>query len=243
MNGETILQAKGLGISFGGVHAVKEVDFTLKKGELRCLIGPNGAGKTTFFRLLSGQYTPTRGDITFKGTKIAGMLPHQVARLGIGVKTQVPSLFEGLTVYQNLELAANCVSSGKQVGLDVEDVLRRIGLETSRDVLVSDLAHGQRQWVELGLILASKPALALLDEPAAGMTHSESLKTIEIIRQITANSSVVVVEHDMDFIKLIGENVTVFNQGEIIAEGSFQEVAKNPQVREAYLGRKDVSDA
>jgi len=243
MNNEIILEAKGLGISFGGVHAIQEVDFKLKKGELRCLIGPNGAGKTTFFRLLSGQHVPTRGEITFKGQKISGMQPYQVARLGIGVKTQVPSLFEGLTVYENLELAANRVSSGKQVAQNIEDVLERIALTEARDVLTADLSHGQRQWVELGLILASKPALALLDEPAAGMTHSEALKTVEIIKQITVNSSVVVVEHDMDFIKLIGENVTVFDQGKVIAEGTFQEVAKDPHVREAYLGRKDHSDA
>ncbi len=243
MNSEVILEAKGLGINFGGVHAIKEVDFKLRKGELRCLIGPNGAGKTTFFRLLSGQHEPTRGEITFLGHKISGMLPYQVARLGIGVKTQVPSLFEGLTVYENLELAANRVSTGKQVERDIEDVLQRIGLQDARNVKTADLSHGQRQWVELGLILASKPALALLDEPAAGMTHAEALKTIEIIKQITVNSSVVVVEHDMDFIKQIGENVTVFDRGEVIAEGTFQEVAANPHVREAYLGRKDVSDA
>ncbi len=243
MNKDFILEAKGLGVSFGGVHALKSIDFNLRKGELKCLIGPNGAGKTTFFRLLSGQHTQTRGEIVFQGQKISGMLPYQIARLGIGVKTQVPSLFEGLTVQQNLALAARRVLSNKPANRAVEHVLERISLAAERDTPARDLAHGQRQWVELGMVLVLQPALALLDEPAAGMTHAESLKTIDIIKQITSTSAVVVVEHDMDFIKLIGESVTVFDRGEIIAEGPFKTIAKDARVRAAYLGRKDVNDA
>lgn len=243
MSDDIILQAKGLGISFGGVHAVREVDFDLRKGELRCLIGPNGAGKTTFFRLLSGQHSPTRGEIIYKRKPLRNLKPYQIARLGIGVKTQVPSLFEGLSVYENLELAANQSASGAAALAVIEETLERISLTDQRNTPCQELAHGQRQWVELGQILASKPDVALLDEPAAGMTHDESLKTIEIIREITSKSSVVVVEHDMDFIKLIGERVTVFDRGAVIAEGSFNQIASNPQVREAYLGRKEVVDA
>lgn len=243
MTHEIILKTTGLGISFGGVHAVQAVDFELRKGELRCLIGPNGAGKTTFFRLLSGQYTPTRGEIIYKGKPLKSLQAYQIARLGIGVKTQVPSLFEGLTVLENIELAANRSGAGRTSAQIVADTLERIDLGAQRHVRCNELAHGQRQWVELGQILASRPDVALLDEPAAGMTHSESLKTIEIIKEITAHSSVVVVEHDMDFIKQIGENVTVFDRGAVIAQGTFKDISKNPQVREAYLGRKEISHA
>ncbi|MCF7728080.1 ABC transporter ATP-binding protein [Sulfitobacter sp. M22] len=240
---DVILKAEGLGISFGGVHAVKSVDFELRAGELRCLIGPNGAGKTTFFRLLSGQHQPTRGTVSFKGKPLKSLLPFQVSRLGIGIKTQVPSLFEGMTVAENIELAVERGASHKENAAMVNEVLDHIGLTALRDVSCAELAHGQRQWVELGQILASRPAVALLDEPAAGMTHAESVKTVEIIRGITKYSAVIVVEHDMDFIRMIGDRVTVFEQGEIIAEGNFQEVAKDPQVRAAYLGRKGADDA
>ncbi|NDW33068.1 ATP-binding cassette domain-containing protein [Salipiger sp. PrR007] len=243
MSEDVILKAEGLGVSFGGVHAVKAVDFALRAGELRCLIGPNGAGKTTFFRLLSGQYKPTRGTVTFRGKELKSLLPYQVARLGIGIKTQVPSLFEGMTVAENLALSVDRKARHAETRARVDEVLERIGLADLRDRSCAELAHGQRQWVELGQILASRPAVALLDEPAAGMTHSESVKTVEIIREITQHSAVIVVEHDMDFIRMIGERVTVFEQGEVIAEGSFQKVAKDPQVRAAYLGRKETADA
>lgn len=243
MSGEIILQARGLCISFGGVHAVKAVDFDLRQGELRCLIGPNGAGKTTFFRLLSGQYRPTGGSVTFRGHGLAGLKPWQIARLGIGIKTQVPSLFEGLTVVENIDMAARRRARGRAVAPIVADVLEHIGLGDLRHRACAELAHGQRQWVELGQILAMKPAVALLDEPAAGMTHSESLKTVQIIRDITQDSAVIVVEHDMDFIRMIGEHVTVFERGAVIAEGSFAEISKDPQVRAAYLGQKEKAHA
>jgi ABC-type uncharacterized transport system ATPase subunit len=187
--------------------------------------------------------TPTRGKIIYKGKPLKSLKAYQIARLGIGVKTQVPSLFEGLTVLENIELAANRSGAGRTSAQIVADTLERIDLGAQRHVRCNELAHGQRQWVELGQILASRPDVALLDEPAAGMTHSESLKTIEIIKEITAHSSVVVVEHDMDFIKQIGENVTVFDRGAVIAQGTFKDISKNPQVREAYLGRKEISHA
>lgn len=243
MSGEIILQARGLGISFGGVDAVKAVDFDLRQGELRCLIGPNGAGKTTFFRLLSGQYAPTRGSVTFRGQPLAGLKPWQIARLGIGIKTQVPSLFEGLSVQENIDMAARRRVHGRAVAPIVAEVLDHIGLGDLRHRACAELAHGQRQWVELGQMLAMKPEVALLDEPAAGMTHGESLKTVQIIRDITRHSAVIVVEHDMDFIRLIGERVTVFERGTVIAQGSFTEISKDPQVRAAYLGRKENADA
>jgi len=236
------LQTRGLGVSFGGVHAVRSVDFELAQGELRCLIGPNGAGKSTFFKMLSGQQTPGHGEIFFQGRRIAGLQPHQIARLGIGVKTQVPSVFDALDVLQNLRIAAmRAEPTQAEATRCAHAVLERIGLVDRCHAQVGELAHGQRQWVELGMILASRPLLVLLDEPAAGMTHHEVRKTAELIREINRNSTVVVVEHDMAFIRLIAGKVTVFNRGEVLAEGSFDEVVSMPAVREAYLGKKDVA--
>lgn len=238
-----LLQTQGLGVSFGGVHAVKAVDFTLERGELRCLIGPNGAGKSTFFKLLSGQLKPSHGSCHFQAQRISGLPPHRIARMGIGIKTQTPSVFDGLDVFENLRLAASRTQSADQARQTAEQTLQRIDLSEHRHRLVGDLAHGQRQWVELGMILASRPTLVLLDEPAAGMTYQEVRKTATLIKEINAHSTVVVVEHDMEFIRLIAGTVTVFNQGAILAQGSFAEVTQDPLVREAYLGKQEIKHA
>ncbi|KAF1020798.1 MAG: Lipopolysaccharide export system ATP-binding protein LptB [Paracidovorax wautersii] len=236
-----LLQTRGLGVSFGGVHAVNAVDFTLMPGELRCLIGPNGAGKSTFFKMLTGQQAPSRGDVFFQGQRISGLPPHQIARRGIGVKTQVPSVFDGLDVRQNLRLAAMAGPPGGG-GLEaaVDALLDRIGLAAHARRRVGELAHGQRQWVELGMVLAAQPTLVLLDEPAAGMTHQEVRTTAALIREINRTSTVVVVEHDMAFIRMIASRVTVFNRGDVLAEGSFDDVTADARVREAYLGSKPI---
>ncbi|MDR5886430.1 ATP-binding cassette domain-containing protein [Vreelandella janggokensis] len=236
-----LLQTHALGVSFGGVQAVRSVDFNLEEGELRCLIGPNGAGKSTFFKLISGQLRPTRGDVYFRGQPIAGLTTHHIARLGIGIKPQTPSVFDGLDVLENLRLAATCREgrhSARQLAIEV---LGRIDLENHAHRLVGDLSHGQRQWVELGMILASRPRLVLLDEPAAGMTQAETNITAALIRDINAEASVIVVEHDMDFIRRIANTITVFHQGGILAEGSFEQVTQDAQVRDAYLGREVVN--
>lgn len=237
-----LLETLGLGVSFGGVHAVRDVDFRLERGEVRCLIGPNGAGKSTFFKMLSGQLRPSRGEIRFKGRPLRGLATHEVARLGIGIKTQVPSVFEGLDVRENLRLAASRRSVG--VASDIAaQVLAEIGLEAVAGTPVNALAHGQRQWVELGMILASRPELVLLDEPAAGMTHQEVRKTADLIASINRHSTVVVVEHDMAFIRLIAGRITVFNQGELLAEGSFDDIMAHAEVRAAYLGKQGETHA
>ncbi|CAB3821734.1 Lipopolysaccharide export system ATP-binding protein LptB [Achromobacter mucicolens] len=237
-----LLETQGLGVSFGGVHAVREVDFRLERGEVRCLIGPNGAGKSTFFKMLSGQLQPSRGEIRFKGRPLRGLATHEVARLGIGIKTQVPSVFEGLDVRENLRLAAARRAQGVPDEIAAE-VLAEIGLDAVAGTPVNALAHGQRQWVELGMILASRPELVLLDEPAAGMTHQEVRKTADLIGAINRHSTVVVVEHDMAFIRLIAGRITVFNQGEVLAEGSFDDIMAHAEVRAAYLGKQGETHA
>lgn len=243
MSDDIILQTRQMGVSFGGVHAVKAVDFTLREGELRCLIGPNGAGKSTFFKMLSGQVLPSRGECRYRGQVISGLRPWQIARLGIGIKTQVPSVFEGLTVRENLwQAAANRVGR-REIVRHVERVLAQIDMASHADALLAELSHGQRQWVELGMILISQPRLVLLDEPAAGMTHHEVRKTAALIKEINQTSTVVVVEHDMEFIGMIAQRVTVFNQGAVLAEGTFRDVTQNPAVKEAYLGNMEIKHA
>ena len=243
MTATVLLETRKMGVSFGGVHAVKEVDFTLHEGELRCLIGPNGAGKSTFFKMLSGQVTPTRGECRYRNQVISGKRPWDIARLGIGIKTQVPSVFEGLSVRENLwQAAANKLAKAALPGA-IDQVLHDIGLQDHQDAVLSELAHGQRQWVELGMILISRPQLVLLDEPAAGMTHQEVRKTAQLIKAINQQSTVVVVEHDMEFISMIAQQVTVFNQGAVLAEGTFREVTQNPLVKEAYLGNLEIKHA
>jgi branched-chain amino acid transport system ATP-binding protein len=233
-----LLQTRELSMHFGGVKAVRNVNFSLAKGELRCLIGPNGAGKSTFFKMLTGQLEPTHGQVLFRGQDISHAHAHQIARLGIGIKTQVPSVFDGLSVRDNIWLAASRQNSRERARRLVDEMLERIGLVDAADRLVGQLAHGQRQWVELGLVLSTDPELILLDEPAAGMTHEEVLKTAELVREINRSKALIVVEHDMQFIRMIAKQVTVFNQGSVLVEDSVDNIMRNPQVRDIYLGKQ-----
>ena len=233
-----LLETRNLSMHFGGVKAVSDVDFTLAEGELRCLIGPNGAGKSTFFKMLTGQLEPSHGRVLFRGLDISRAHAHQIARLGIGIKTQVPSVFDGLSVRENIHLAASRLHSGERAARVVEEMLERVGLTDAADRVVGQLAHGQRQWVELGLVLSTDPQLILLDEPAAGMTHEEVQKTADLVREINRTRSLIVVEHDMQFIRMIARQVTVFNRGRVLVEDSLENILRNPLVRDIYLGKQ-----
>jgi branched-chain amino acid transport system ATP-binding protein len=235
---EPLLQTRDLSMHFGGVKAVDNVNFSLAQGELRCLIGPNGAGKSTFFKMLTGQVEPSRGQVLFRGTDISHAHAHEIARMGIGIKTQVPSVFDGLTVRENIWLAASRLHSGQRARQMVDEMLERIRLTHAADRIVGQLAHGQRQWVELGLVLSTDPELILLDEPAAGMTHEEVLKTAELVREINRTKALIVVEHDMQFIRMIAKRVTVFNRGSILVEDAVENILRNPLVRDIYLGKQ-----
>ncbi len=236
--GTPLLQATDLVMRFGGVTAIDHVDFTLAPGELRCLIGPNGAGKSTFFKMVSGQLRPTAGAIAFDGVNLVGRERHDIAQLGIGIKTQVPNVFEGLTVRDNLRVAARRNRLGEPTHVRVDEVLQRLRLEALAERRVELLAHGQRQWVELGLVVAAAPRLVLLDEPVAGMSDEETERTAELILDIARDAAVVVVEHDIPFIRRIGSNVTVFHQGRILTEGPVEAVLNNRDVQDVYLGRQ-----
>ena len=231
-----ILETRDLKKHFGGVRAVDSVNFQLRQGELRCLIGPNGAGKSTFFKLLSGQLRPSGGTILFAGTPIGGIAMHEIARLGIGIKNQVPSAFEGLAVRENLWIAARSRNSGRGADRTAHDLLARLGIGGLADQPFASLAHGQRQWVEIAMVMARRPKLVLLDEPAAGMAREEVARTAALIREINRDASAIVVEHDMQFIRQLDALVTVFHQGRILVEDTMANIQRHPRVREIYLG-------
>jgi ABC-type uncharacterized transport system ATPase subunit len=238
MNGAPVLRTVGLEKRFGGVHAIAGVDFTVAEGELRCLIGPNGAGKSTFFKMVTGQIPPTSGRIVFAGTDITRAPAHEIGRLGIGIKNQVPDVFDGLSVRENLWLAArrgNAIAATRQI---VGELMARLHLVDIAYRPVGELAHGQRQWVEIGMVLARQPKLVLLDEPSAGMSAEETNRTAALIREVNKTTTIIVVEHDMQFIRQIATKVTVFHQGQILVEDAFDRIMTNPTVRDVYLGRQ-----
>jgi branched-chain amino acid transport system ATP-binding protein len=241
MNGASaILETRGLEKRFGGVRAVADVNFALAKGELRCLIGPNGAGKSTFFKMLTGQLRPTAGQILLDGEEIVGAEPHAIARRGVGIKNQVPVVMNGLTARENLWLAARARRKGRAIDAAVDQVAGRLALGPILGRTVGELAHGQRQWVEIAMVVVCEPKIVLLDEPAAGMSDEETARTGELIQELNAAATIVVVEHDMQFIRQIARTVTVFHQGRILVEDTFENVIANPVVRDVYLGRGTV---
>ncbi|MEZ0213712.1 MAG: ATP-binding cassette domain-containing protein [Xanthobacteraceae bacterium] len=232
-----LLEAENLVMRFGGVVAVNGVSMSIGEGELRCLVGPNGAGKSTFFKMLSGQLRPSAGDVRLRGRSIVGYPAARIARLGVGVKTQVPSVFDGLSVRASVRVAADAVLPPLLARRRIDEALERMRITHLADQLVVRLAHGQRQLVELAMVVAQRPDLILLDEPAAGMTGEEVERLGDLIVELARSSSVIVVEHDMDFIRRIARTVTVFNQGKVLTEGPAAQALTDPRVLDVYLGR------
>ncbi len=233
-----LLETRNLNVRFGGVHATRDVNFSLAEGELRCVIGPNGAGKSTFFKLLTSQVKPTSGQILFRGKDVSNMQPHQPGRLGIGIKTQVPSLFNGLSVRENVWLSARRVNSAEQAERITRDTLERVGMTALSEATTGLLAHGLRQWVEIGVVIAADPPLILLDEPTAGMSDAEVARTAALILDINRQHALVVVEHDMNFIRMIARKVTVLHQGMVIKEDTADRIMSDPLIQQIYLGKK-----
>ncbi len=236
---ETVVDARGVIMRFGGVSAVDGVSMRLHRGELRCLVGPNGAGKSTFFKCLSGQLQPTEGEILLQGRPTRGLGILELARAGVGIKTQVPNLMNGLTVRENLWLAVRARPSLSAAAVDqrVDQLLARLSLDELQHRQAADLAHGQRQVVELGVVLGPAPWLVLLDEPAGGLTATEVERMAALVRELTAEATVVVVEHDMRFVSAVADTVTVFHRGRILCEGAADVVLADARVRDVYLGR------
>lgn len=233
---ETILNVSGLTKSFGGLRAV-HLDLAVKAGELRCLIGPNGAGKSTFFHLLSGRLKPTAGRVSFRGRDITGWDPFRIARLGISIKFQVASVFEHLSVSQNLLTAAEGRFGYREGLRRAAAMLETIGLGARGGELATRLSHGEKQWLEIGMASIADPALVLLDEPTAGMTLPEVHKTVDLLKRLNEQATLIVVEHDMNFIRMLASEVTVMHEGEVFAHGTMAEIEAHAGVRDIYLGK------
>ena len=231
-----VLEAVGLTRHFGGVTAVDRVDLCLREGELRCLIGPNGAGKSTFFQCVAGLLKPSEGEIRLRGEDVTGWAPHRIAALGVGTKTQVPSLMEGVSVRENVWLAARRRLDPAGARRTADRALERLALGGIAESTAGRLSHGQRQRAELAVVIAGAPWLILLDEPAAGLTGEEARDMAEIVRQLAQESAVIVVEHDMQFVRSIASLVTVFFQGRVLVEDHIDAVMNDRRVREVYLG-------
>ena len=242
---QVLLEVKNLSVEFNGFQALTDVNMKIYDGELRVIIGPNGAGKTTFMDLVTGKTTPTSGRVFFQGKDITGKSTPKITRYySIGRKFQGPNVFDNMSVKENIEIAMegysgilSCVFFRKsKVFKEREnEVLKLIDLYQCRHFMASDLSHGQRQWLEIGMVVAQNPKLIILDEPTAGMTADETYKTGEMIKRLKGVHTLIVVEHDMDFVRQVAEYVTVLNYGKLLAEGTMEEVEQNEEVIAVYL--------
>jgi urea transport system ATP-binding protein len=243
----SLLYLDGVAVSFDGYKALRGLSLVLAPGEMRAIIGPNGAGKTTMMDIITGKTRPDSGDVYFGGTQDLTKLDEAtIAELGIGRKFQKPTVFESHTVEDNILLALKAPRSAiatlfGRAAADqqekIDKILETTRLQDHRHRLAADLSHGQKQWLEIGMLLAQDPKLLLVDEPVAGMTDAETAQTAELLREIARDHSVVVVEHDMNFVRDLGVKVTVLHEGAVLAEGPLDVVSANPRVIEVYLGR------
>jgi urea transport system ATP-binding protein len=240
-----MLTIQGLGVSFDGFKAVDDLNFLVDRNELRVVIGPNGAGKTTLLDLICGKTKATSGTIRFKYQELTTMKEHDIVRAGVGRKFQTPSIYENLTVSENLEVSfprgrsafgALFFKRTADVNERVQRVAEEVMLSDKLDQQAALLSHGQKQWLEIGMLLMQDPELLMLDEPVAGMTVNEREQTADLLNRISKNRSVIVIEHDMEFVRKIAHKVTVLHQGKVIAEGSMDKVTADPRVIEVYLG-------
>jgi len=238
------LRANRLTKQFGGVRALNGVDVNFLAGTIHCLIGPNGAGKSTCFNLLIGRYAPTAGEVLLGDRNITKLRPDARARLGLGIKMQVPSYYGDLSVFENLWLAsfARLRSAGAAEG-QATRTLGWLGLSAKAESLASALSHGEHQWLEIGMVVAGSPSVMLLDEPTAGMTREETQRTVDMIRAVSRFATVIVVEHDMEFVRALGAPVTMFHQGLVFAKGSIEDLRRDERVLDTYLGRSVSADA
>ena len=236
-----ILETRDLSKHFGGLQVTQAVNLAIPKGQIHCLIGPNGAGKSTLFRLILGGHTPSGGQIFYQGEDITDLKPFQRVQRGISVKFQVPGIFSSLSVEQNLCIALQYHVSSSALEAEIDRLLVFLRLDKKRRDLAGNLSHGQKQWLEIGMAIALKPALLLLDEPTAGMSPDETHETGELVHELNRQGvSILAVEHDMSFVRQVAQQVTVLHVGRIFAQGTIDDIAANDRVAEIYLGHAHV---
>lgn len=243
---QTILAIENLTVSFDGFKALNQLNFRMAKGELRVVIGPNGAGKTTFLDVITGKVKPTQGQVLFQGRNLRAFSEHQIARLGIGRKFQTPRVYLNLTCRQNLAIASNrhktvwaTLFKPQPVAEQrtIKGLLETIGLHSKADLPASLLSHGEKQRLEIGMLVAQSPQLLLVDEPVAGLTDEETMAIGDLLIALAESHSILVIEHDMEFVRQIARKVTVLHEGSVLCEGSIEEVQRDPRVIEVYLGQ------
>ncbi|MBD2163580.1 urea ABC transporter ATP-binding protein UrtD [Calothrix membranacea FACHB-236] len=243
-----ILETENVTVSFDGFKALNQLNFSMDVGELRVVIGPNGAGKTTFLDVITGKVQPTIGRVLFKGKNLRSLPEHEIARRGIGRKFQTPRIYLNLTPRENLEITSNrnknvfstlfgrAESSEKN---SIKGLLETIGLTVKADIPAALLSHGEKQRLEIGMLVAQSPDLLLVDEPVAGLTDEETYNIGELLLTLAQDHSILVIEHDMEFVRQIARRVTVLHEGSVLCEGNFEEVQNDPKVVEVYLGQQE----
>lgn len=241
-----ILETRNLTVSFDGFKALNKLNFSMDAGELRVVIGPNGAGKTTFLDVITGKVKPTEGRVLFKGKSLHSLSEHQIARRGIGRKFQTPRIYLNLTPRENLELSTNSNKNvlstlfGRSSAAErknITELLETIGLIDKADRQASSLSHGEKQRLEIGMLVAQSPDVLLVDEPVAGLTDEETHNIGELLLALAQNHSILVIEHDMEFVRQIARKVTVLHEGSVLCEGTIEEVQNDKRVIEVYLGQ------
>ena len=249
---EKILRIENLTVSFDGFKAINTLNFDLDEGELRVIIGPNGAGKTTFLDTITGKTQPTLGSVYFKGRNTKGLKEHQIAQLGVGRKFQTPRVYLNLTPRENLELSCsrkknvwNALVSQSPTAeqRSVAGLLETIGLATKADIQSALLSHGEKQRLEIGMLVAQSPDLLLVDEPVAGLTDEETEKVGDLLLALAESHSIIVIEHDMEFVRQIARKVTVLHQGSVLCEGTMDQIQADPRVIEVYLRQQEENHA
>ena len=245
---ENLLSLVDVTVNFEGFLALNNLNLKIKRGELRAIIGPNGAGKTTFLDVITGKVKPTKGQVIFKEISLIGRKEHKIARLGVGRKFQSPRVFENLSVQENLELSVSSPKSPlnllkkniiKEQLEEVFHLMKVVNLTKKNDTKAGALSHGQKQWLEIAMLLGQKPDLMLVDEPVAGLTDEETDLTADLLKSLAGKNTVLIIDHDMDFIRRLDSNVTVLNQGTVLSEGDMDTIQNNQKVIDVYLGRPD----
>ncbi len=234
-----VLEVKNLAKTFGGITALTNFNLTVRKGDIHCLIGPNGAGKTTVLKIITGVYPPTSGRVTLNGRDITGMRSNKVVSNGIAIKMQVPGVYPEMTMYDNMVIAAQNYVPKHELRSEIERLIKLMKIDTLGNPLVKNMSHGQQQWLEIAMALASKPNILFLDEPAAGLGPEETEFTAELVKDLNKQGmTILFIEHDMNFVRSIAQQVTVLHHGRKFAEGTLDDILNNEEVVEIYLGKE-----